>query len=170
MHILKKYIEKYIKNCSKCAMTKFDRLEQVDKLQSLKSSKRFYQNIALNFITKLSKSRNSTTKITYDMIMIVVNEFIKHAKFISCKITMTTKQLTFLLLKTMYCEDEISKKIVSNKDKLFIFKFMKKLTQAFDTKQAMSTFFHSQTNDQTKKMNQTLKIYLKIYCSNEKEN
>ena len=170
MYILKKHVEKYIKNCSKCAMTKFDRLEQVNKLQSLKSSKRSYQNIALNFITKLSKSKIFTIEVTYDMIMIVVNEFIKYARFISCKITMTTKQLTFLLLKTIYCENEISKKIVSNKDKLFIFKFMRRLTQAFDTKQAMSTFFHSQTNNQTKRMNQTLKAYLKIYCSNEEKN
>ena len=46
---------------------------------------------------------------------------------------------------------------------------MKRLTQALDTKQTMSTFFHSQTNDQTKRMNQTLKIYLKIYCLNEEE-
>ena len=170
MHILKKHVEKYIKNCSKCAMTKFDRLEQVNKFQSLKSSKRSYQNIALNFITRLLKSKNSTIEVTYDMIMIVVNEFIKNARFISCKITMTTKQLTFLLLKTIYCEDEISKKIISNKNKLFIFKFMRKLTQALDTKQTMSTFFHSQTNDQIEKMNQTLKTYLKIYCSNEKKN
>ena len=33
----------------------------------------------------------------------------------------------------------------------------------------MSTFFHSQTNDQTKRMNQTLKTYLRIYCSNEEK-
>ena len=127
MHILKKHVEKFIKNCSKCAMTKIDRLEQINKLQSLKSSKRSYQNIALNFIIKFSKSKNLTTKVTYDMIMIVINEFIKHAKFISCKITMIAKQLTFLLLKTIYCEDEISKKIISYRDKLFIFKFMRRL-------------------------------------------
>ena len=77
---------------------------------------------------------------------------------------MTTKQLAFLLLRTIFFENEISRKIVSNKDKLFTFKFMKRLIQVFETKQAMSTFFHSQTNEQTKRMNQTLKIYLKIYC------
>ena len=169
MHVLKKHVEKYIKSCSKCAMTKINRLDQIKKFQSLKSSKHSYQNIALNFITKLSKSKNLTTKITYDMIMTIVNEFTKHVKFISCKITMTIEQLAFLLLKTIFFENEISKKIVSNKDKLFTFKFMKRLTQAFETKQAMSTFFHSQTNEQTKRMNQTLKIYLKIYCSNEKK-
>ena len=170
MHILKKHVEKYIKNCSKCAMIKIDRLDQIEKLQSLKSLEHSYQNIALNFITKLSKSKDSTTKVTYDMIMTMINEFTKHVKFVSCKTTMTTKQLAFLLLRTIYFENEISKKIVSNKNKLFRFKFMRKLTQTLETKQAMSTFFHSQTNDQTKRMNQTLKIYLKIYCSNEEKN
>ena len=169
MHILKKHVEKYIKNCSKCAMTKTSRLDQIEKFQLLKLSKHSYQNIALNFIIELSKSKDFTTKVTYDMIMIVIDEFTKHVKFISCKITMTAKQLAFLLLRTIFFENEISKKIISNKNKLFTFKFMKRLTQAFETKQAMSIFFHSQTNEQTKRMNQTLKTYLRIYCSNEKE-
>ena len=170
MHVLKKHVKKYIKNCSKCAMTKINRLDQIEKFQSLKSSKHSYQNIALNFITKLSKSKDSTTKVTYDMIMTMIDEFTKHVKFISCKITMIAKQLVFLLLRTIFSKNEISKKIVSNKDKLFTFKFMRRLTQALETKQTMSTFFHSQTNEQTKRMNQTLKIYLKIYCLNENEN
>ena len=134
MHVLKKHVEKYIKNCSKCAMTKINRLDQIKKLQSLKSSKHSYQNIALNFITKLSKLKDLTTKVTYDMIMTIVNKFTKHVKFISCKITMTTKQLAFLLLRTIFFENEISKKIVSNKDKLFTFKFMRRLIQTFETK------------------------------------
>ena len=56
MHVLKKHVEKYIKSCSKCAMTKIDRLDQIKKFQLLKSFEHSYQNIALNFITKLSKS------------------------------------------------------------------------------------------------------------------
>ena len=154
MHILKKHVKKYIKSCSKCAITKINRLDQIEKFQSLKSLKHSYQNIALNFITKLSKSKNFTMKVKYDMIMTIMNEFTKHTKFTSCKITMTTKQLTFLLLRTIFFENEISKKIVSNKNKLFTFKFMRKLTQVLETKQTTSTFFHFK-NEWTNKTNKS---------------
>ena len=98
-----------------------------------------------------------------------MNRFTKHARFISCKTTMTAEQLTFLLLRTMFCENDISKKIMSDSDKLFTFKFMKELTQTLEIEQTMLTSFHSQTDEQTKRMNQTLKIYLRIYCLKEEE-
>ena len=68
------------------------------------------------------------------MITTVMNRFTKHAKFISCKTTMTAKQLAFFLLRTMFCKNDISEKIVSNKDKLFTFKFMRGLIQALEIK------------------------------------
>ena len=46
---------------------------------------------------------------------------------------------------------------------------MKELTQTLEIEQAISTSFHLQTDEQTKKMNQTLKIYFRIYCSEEEE-
>ena len=59
MHVLKKHVEKYIKSCSKCAMTKISRLDQIEKFQSLKSSKHSYQNIALNFNHKTFEVKRS---------------------------------------------------------------------------------------------------------------
>ena len=52
----------------------------------------------MNFIIKLSKSRNSTINITYNAIFMIVNRFIKYAHFISIKKENKTKQLKFIVL------------------------------------------------------------------------
>ena len=168
--VLMKHVKDYRKKCLECAVKKTERLGQIEKLQILKTLEYLYQNIALNFIIGLSEFTDLITQTSYNIITTVMNRFTKHARFISCKTTMIAEQLTFLLLRTMLCENDISEKIVSNRDKLFTFKFIKRLTQALEIKQTMSTSFHSQTDEQTKRMNQTLKIYFKIYCSEEGEN
>ena len=167
--VLKKHMKDYIKKCSECAMRKTERLDQIKKLQILKTFEYSYQSIALNFIIELSEFIDFITQMLYDMIATVMNRFTKHARFILCKTTMTAEQLTFFLLRTVFCENSISEKIVSNKDKLFTFKFMKKLIQTLEIEQIMLTSFHSQTDGQTKRMNQTLKIYFRIYCSKKKD-
>ena len=141
--VLKKHVKDYIKKCSECAMRKTERLDQIKKLQILKTLEYSYQNIALNFIIELSEFTDLITQTLYDMITTIMNRFTKHARFISCKMMMTAEQLMFLLLRTMFCENDISKKIMSNRDKLFTFKFMKELIQTLEIKQTISTSFHS---------------------------
>ena len=150
-------------------MRKTGRLDQIKKLQILKTFEYSYQSIALNFIIEFSKFTDLITQTSYDMIATIMNRFTKHAKFISCKTTMTAEQLTFLLLRTIFCKNDISEKIKLNRNKLFTFKFMKRLTQALEIKHVMSISFYSQTDEQMKRMNQMLKIYFKIYCSEKEE-
>ena len=64
----------------------------------------------------------------------------------------------------------ISKGFINNKDKLFIFNYWRTLLSMLGTKFKMSTTFHSQTNEQTKKVNQNLKQYLKHYINNTQSN
>ena len=73
----------------------------------------------MNFITKLSKSKNEITGIIYDNILIIVNKFFKYAHFIVFKETYNAEQLKYIILNKLICYHGIFKRIMSDKNKLF---------------------------------------------------
>ena len=107
-------------------------------------------------------------EVLYNIIIIVINLLTKYAKFVLYKSTITSKQLRYLLIKKIFTNHEISEKIISDRDKLFTSTFFDKIRNALEIKEEISTIFHSQIDEQTKRINQTLETYLRIYASNNK--
>ena len=77
----------------------------------------------MNFITKLSKSKKSMTKVLYDSILIITDRLTKYCYFLAYRKKSTAKDLTYTFLKTIESQHELSKKIISDKNKLFTFRF-----------------------------------------------
>ena len=149
---MRKKIKKYIKKCEVCAKTKKTRQFE-SSLQSLKVSNRFWQSITMNFLTDLSKSENSITKVIYDEILVIIDRFFKITKFISVKSKQTAKQLTYILIKKLVVTEEMSESIIFDRNKLFVSKFWTILMTKLEIRKKMSTAFHSQTNEQTERLN-----------------
>jgi len=77
----------------------------------------------MNFIIKLSKSTNLTTRDRYDSILIMINKLIKYLYIIACKKKFIVKQLKYIVLNRFIRYYNISKKLTSDKDKLFTFNY-----------------------------------------------
>ena len=84
----------------------------------------------MNFVIKFSESQNSIMKTFYDIIATIINNLIKYVKFIFCQFTITIKQLTHLLIREIFANYDISKQIITNKNKLFTLTFHKKLQKS----------------------------------------
>lgn len=121
--------------------------------------------IALDFIVKLLKSKKLITKIVYNLILVITNKFTKYRYFILYKTVLLAKNLAYTFYKYVVANYEIPKEIISNHNKLFTFKFWKSLMDLVDIKYNLLTFYHLQTNNQTKQLNQTLKQYLQCYIN-----
>ena len=76
---------------------------------------------------------------------------------------MTAEEFAKLFSEKKIADHGIPEQIINNKDKLFISKFNTGLRKILGIKKSMSTVFHPQTNGQTKRMNQTLEQYLKLF-------
>ena len=63
------------------------------------------------------------TKIKYDNILIITNRFTKYIYFKSYIITLTVEDITYTFLEIVYVNHEMLFDIISNRNKLFIFKF-----------------------------------------------
>ena len=79
--------------------------------------------VVMNFIVKLSSSKKFLTKVSYDSILTVVNWFIKKVKFILYRKVSDTEELVYMFLQNVTTLQDLSKKIISYRDKLFILNF-----------------------------------------------
>ncbi len=66
------------------------------------------------------KLTNLTTKDKYNSILIIINKFIKYLYIIVYKEKFIAKQLKYIILNRLIRYYNIFKKLISNKDKLFM--------------------------------------------------
>ncbi len=162
---MRKQVENIIRNCNVCIWMKHSQHKSYELLKSFSTSDCAWKSIALNFIVKLSKSKERVTKTTYDFILMITDKLIKYEYFLSYKKATFTKDLTYTFLRMIVANHDLSDEIILNRNKLFTSKFWKSLVNQLKIHHKLSTTYHLQTNEQMKRMNQTLKQYLRCYIN-----
>ena len=163
---MRQRVEIYIKKCLSYQQNKHVTHAKYEEIQYMNSSKTSWDEVFMNFIIKLSKSKNSTNEEAYDAILVMIDRLIKYCHIVPFKETYNVEQLKYLVLNRLIRYQEISREFINDRDKLFTSNYWKTLLPMLGTKLKMSTTFHSQTNEQTKRANQSLKQYLKHYINN----
>ena len=73
--------------------------------------------------------------------MTVTDKFIKYIELISIRKNISTKTLIYILIDDMMKNHKMSKAIISDRDKLFIFKFYKALIKKLEIKKNCQLLF-----------------------------
>ena len=155
-------VAQYIKVCHACKRTKIYRDDKHELLKFLSISKRYFQNISMNFIISLLVCKRYDK--SYEHIMIVVNKLFKKRRFMTLN-SFNVNIVVQVFVKWIWKEKNYSSTIVFDKDIQFIFHFWRHLCERINTTFKLSTTWHSKTNDQTKNANENLKTYLWVYVS-----
>ncbi len=71
-----------VKDCKVYIKTKALQYKPHRELQALTMFERIWGSVIMNFIVKLSKSKDSVNNISYNNIFVIVERFIKYNKFI----------------------------------------------------------------------------------------
>jgi hypothetical protein len=79
--------------------------------------------VTLDFIIKLPSSIKPITGVVFDSILVIINRLTKYGYFISYKESLLAEELAYAFNKHIIGNYGISKKIINNKDKLFISRF-----------------------------------------------
>ena len=77
----------------------------------------------MNFIIKLLLLKKLLTKVTYNLILTIVDQLIKKTRFILYLEALNTEELVYMFLRNVTVFNKLSEEIISDKDKLFIFNF-----------------------------------------------
>ena len=113
---------------------------------------------------------NSITKKNYDAILIMIDRLTKYSHIVFFKKKYIAEQFEYIILNKIIKYPELSKKIINDKNKLFIFNSWKTLISLLNIKFKFFTIYHSKIDDQTKRINQILKQYLRYYMNKTQNN
>jgi hypothetical protein len=160
---MNKDVKKYVDSCSICHRIKFVKHKSHDLLQAFSISKSSRQNWTMNFITDLSSSKHRN--IVYDSILMIVDRYTKFSLYILSKKTWNAENLTNALIDEIFIKFERLVFIVTNRESLFTFKFWSSLCYHLWIRLRYSIVYHSQTNEQIERQNQTLESYLRSYVN-----
>ena len=98
----------YIKGKSK-------RQLRIERYQLILVPERPFQRIIIDYITKLLESQDLIIGTLYDIILIIVEELIKYAKFISYNSIITIELLIYLLIGEVFTNYEVLEQIILDK-------------------------------------------------------
>ena len=86
------------------------------------------------------------------------------------KVTFDALELAKVILNMIIWHYSLSDSIMTNRGLFFTLKFWSSLCYFFSIKQRLSTVFHSQTDGQTKRQNNTIEAYLRAFINFEQNN
>jgi len=167
---LRNWVTKYITRCESCWKNKIQRDKQYDEVTWISVLSKPWKSITMNFIMKLSPSKNSAWEVWFNSILTIVNRLIKYTMFISFKKTATAPVLVYIILQELISNHRLSKEFIIDRDKLFTSKFWETLTAELRIRWKMLTAYHSQMNEQSEWMNQTVETYLRHYINKNQNN
>ncbi len=159
---MRKTIDRYIWNCYVCQRSKISRDKSNDLLQLLPISEQRWQDTAMNFIINLSDSYD------YNAILTVICRLSKERHYISC-ITddedITAEKTAEMLIQWVYWTHDLSSFIVSDWGLQFTSILWKFLCKRLNISLQLFIVYHSQIDDQSERVNQNVKRYLRFFCS-----
>ncbi|KAK2380620.1 hypothetical protein QL285_068300 [Trifolium repens] len=153
---MKKDVAEYVASCLTCQKAKIEHQRPAGMLQSLDIPEWKWDNISMDFITGLPKTRRK-----HDSIWVIVDRLTKSAHFLPVRTTDTAAKLTDIYIAEIVRLHGIPSSIVSDRDPKFTSHFWKTLHEALGTKLRLSSAYHPQTDGQTERTNQSLEDLLR---------
>nr|GEU99940.1 putative reverse transcriptase domain, ribonuclease H-like domain, aspartic peptidase domain protein [Tanacetum cinerariifolium] len=123
---------------------------------NMKANIATYDNITMEFITKLPKSSQG-----YDTIWVIVDRLTKSAIFVPMRETDPMEKLARMYLKEVVTRHGIHVSIICDRDLRFTSNFWRSLQKASGTSLNISTAYHPQTDGQSERTIQTLEDILR---------
>jgi hypothetical protein len=153
---MKKDVAAHVALCDTCQRVKAKYQGPAGLLQPLKVPKWKWEEIGMDFIVGLPRTRDR-----YDSIWVIVDRLTKVAHFILVKTTYTRVKLAKLYNSRIVCLHGVPKMIMSDRGTQFASRFWQKLHESMDTNLNFSSACHPQTDRQTERTDQILENMLR---------
>ncbi len=154
---LSHHLRQYIAYCPQCFLNQTKRVKLYEALNLISSSKISFHTISMNFILVLSIFEK------FDTILTIIDKFFKEKLLMSDQNIWKAKDWALILWKYLQlCNWDLSRAIIFDRDAKFRFEIWKALFKVVEIDLLMSTAYHSQTDEQSERINQTIEIALRF--------
>ncbi|GKE85035.1 putative reverse transcriptase domain-containing protein [Tanacetum coccineum] len=153
---MKANIATYVSKCLTCAKVKAEHQMPSGLLVQPEIPQWKWDNIAMDFVTKLPKSSQGC-----DTIWVIFNRLTKSAIFVPVRENDHMEKLARMYLKEVVTRHGIPVSIICDRDPRFALNFWRSLQNALGTRLDMSTAYHPETNGHSERTIQTLEVMLR---------
>ncbi|GJX04376.1 putative reverse transcriptase domain-containing protein [Tanacetum coccineum] len=158
---MKADIATYVSKCLTCARVKAEHQRPSGLLVQPAIPEWKWDNITMDFITKLPKSSHG-----FDTIWVIVDRLTKSAHFLPIRENDPLDKLARLYLNRIVARHGIPVSIICDRDGRFTSNFWKSFQKALGTDISMSTAYHPETDGQSERTIQTLEDMLRACVIN----
>jgi len=149
-------IQRYVTSCDECQRNKPSQQSPMGLLQPLPIPTRPWQQVSMDLITALPRSRSGN-----DAIVVFVDKLTKLVHYVATTTNVTAPQLATLFMREVVRLHGVPDSILSDRDPRFTAKFWRAFWSQLGTTLTMSTAYHPQTDGQTERSNRTLEELLR---------
>ncbi|GJQ94866.1 putative nucleotidyltransferase, ribonuclease H [Tanacetum coccineum] len=153
---MKRDIAIYVSKCLTCAKVKAEHQRPSGLLQQPEIPEWKWDNITMDLITKLPRSRSG-----HDAIWVIVDRLTKSAQFLAIREDFNTEKLARLYIDVIVAHHGVPISIISDQDVGFTSHFWQMVQKALGTRLDLSTAYHPQTDGQSERIIQTLEDMLR---------
>ncbi|GJW81610.1 putative reverse transcriptase domain-containing protein [Tanacetum coccineum] len=153
---MKADIATYVSKCLTCARVKAEHQRPSGLLVQPEIPEWKWDNITMDFITKLPKSSQG-----FDTIWVIVDRLTKSAHFLPIRENDPLDKLARLYLNRIVARHGIPALIICDRDGRFTSNFWRSFQKALGTDISMSTAYHPETDGQSERTIQTLEDMLR---------
>jgi transposase InsO family protein len=158
-------LKAYVKSCDSYQWNKTSNQKPIRLLKPPEIRTERFEQVSMDFITILP-----VTKENHDAVMVIVDKLTKLVMFISNRTIMDTVETSKKFFNHWYRWFGLPKKIISDREGIFISRFRRELFRITQKRLAMSTSHHPQTDGQTEKANRTLEEMIRHYIKYQQHN
>ncbi|GJT28548.1 putative reverse transcriptase domain-containing protein [Tanacetum coccineum] len=153
---MKADIATYVSKCLTCARVKAEHQRPSGLLVQPEIPEWKWDNITMDFITKLPKSSQG-----FDTIWVIMDRLTKSAHFLPIRENDPLDKLARLYMNMIVARHEIPASIICDRDGRFTSNFWRSFQKALGTYISMSTAYHPKTKGQSERTIQTLEDMLR---------
>ncbi|GJY97434.1 putative reverse transcriptase domain-containing protein [Tanacetum coccineum] len=151
-----RYITTYVSKCLNCLKVKAEHQRPSGLLQQPEIPEWKWDNITMDFITKLHRSKSG-----HDTIWVVVDRLTKSAHFLATREDYSMEKLARLYIDEIVARHGVPMLIISDRDRRFTSRFWQTLQKALGTRLDMSMAYHPQMHGQSERIIMTLEDMLR---------
>ena len=154
---------RYVRSCE-CQRAKASNQKPAGILHPLEPPETKWTHITMDFITPLPKSKNGNTGV-----LNIIDRLSKMLRVIPIKPNIDAPSTALLFKDNVYRHHGLPKKIICDRDPIFMSKFWNALFSLLGTKIAPSSAYHPQTDGQSEILNRKLEEMIRSFVSFDKK-